>query len=758
MTSKTPIRWSQRLAACTFLFLLISTCAFSQYTVYDKVTLLNRLQTEDVEGRIQTLYELCKSQEFSDAERIVFARRGLALALRVGLQKEIVRGYYALSFALVGSMKNIDSCTYFADKSYELASRLNLTVEMAEVRLIQGYIEGLKDNRTLALEIDEDAARLAELSGDSTTISRAYHRLSTLYLDVGLDSTAFSYVHRAFDFANQRRDEIGYATLQNQLGHCYSAIGEYKKALDLYYQFSNVAKKYKLFMHRGFCHLNIANNYKQLGEIEKVAEVTYENIAFARTHHLINIEASALAFVAEWLARQHQYDSAIACLTAANKIWTSLKFSGASYYVRNEIQIGINLIKSGRVTTGITMLQACYEISKKNRQYENIKISLSALSDVFISQNNYRQAHYYLAELIKNNDSLQSQKTLDEMARLEYRFTLAKAGREKQLISIENDANKLLIQQKNVTQLILISTLAILIIAILFIARLYRQKTRANTELTTSYATIAQQKEELRASLENSIRMQEQLMNAEKMASLGQLTAGIAHEINNPLNFINGGVSALIDLHNDALELLKVATPSNERVEQLAHELQSMTSVIQNGVNRSTTIIKNLRTFSSPVESISNDSRTYLQKSIEGALSLLASKIKDARVTITTEADPTLVAHANESLIQQVILNIIDNAVQALEEKSGNRAIYIFTQEQDGTVSIHIRDNGPGIPAEYQRHIMDPFFTTKEVGKGTGLGLYISYGIIQKHGGKLTFTSSSEGTEFMISLPRVNES
>lgn len=737
------------------VFTLAVSYSHAQSPIPDPQVLLKQLPTQQGDEKIQTLYSLAKSQDFLYPDRVAYAKEGISLALKNNSQKLLVTGYSVLgSILLVQSINSLDSASDLFDKSYALAVRWNFRSQQVQARLLQAKAKVLRKKPLEAMELTEDAARIAESLSDSSLMALAYAALSLRYHDVALDSSALTYGHLALSLANRKRDELTYGNVMNYLAIAYEAVGEYEKALRCWQAYSDIATAHHLHLELGFCHLNMAATYKSLGNRAEGLRMTFENIRHARAHGMRNIEASALGYVAEEKVYLQQYDSTIYYRKASNAIWRELSFVETPFFIDNELEIGQCEIKLGHVEKGLGHIKAYYQKAKQNQYYFSQKKALKILSDTYAELHDYEKGNLYLTEWIQINDSVQSEERVQEMARVEYRYALTKAAREKELVSRENESNKALIRQKNITQIILIGAIGILMVSIILIIRLFRQKLRANQELAISNTTIAQQKEELEAALDNSLRMQQQLIHSEKMASLGQLTAGIAHEINNPLNFISGGASALEGIHNDVLAALKNPQAVDpQHMEALAGEMKTIMDAIKNGVSRSTHIIKDLRTFSSPIDQIRKDSRTNLKSAVTSAIVLMNSKIQNANITVETELKD-LIAHANESLIQQVLVNLLDNAVHALEGKPNERRIWIQTETHANRHHIHVRDNGPGIPPEHQARILEPFFTTKEVGKGTGLGLAISYGIIQKHGGDLRFTSEvGKGTEFIISLP-----
>ncbi|MBI3939477.1 MAG: HAMP domain-containing protein [Acidobacteria bacterium] len=273
---------------------------------------------------------------------------------------------------------------------------------------------------------------------------------------------------------------------------------------------------------------------------------------------------------------------------------------------------------------------------------------------------------------------------------------------------------------------------------------------QSNTELTQAYQELQQ--------------TQAQLIQSEKMASLGQLVAGIAHEIKNPLNFIYGNTEFLRDYVTKLKSLLvfceKLRSFSQEDRESLALEkramnfdfvIEDLNNLIDNfeeGAKRIHAIISDLRSFSRLDTHEVSD--TDVEASIEVALSLLKNLYRE-RIQIHRQYGtlPKIRAYAGQ--LGQVFMNILSNACQAILDKGD---VWIRTLSKDGSVIVEFEDNGAGIPKEHLNKIFEPFFTTKKTGEGTGLGLSISYGIIKQHNGQIRVQSEpGKGTRFEIILP-----
>ncbi|MFQ3637398.1 MAG: ATP-binding protein [Cyanobacteriota bacterium] len=321
------------------------------------------------------------------------------------------------------------------------------------------------------------------------------------------------------------------------------------------------------------------------------------------------------------------------------------------------------------------------------------------------------------------------------------------------------------------------------------IASLFANLEHANAELERINSELESRVEERTAALRQTLteleQTQAQMVQSEKMSSLGQLVAGIAHEINNPVNFIHGNLSPLKESVSDLLHLIQLyqrhcPVPPREvqdtadaiDLEFLQQDLPKLLNSLRSGTDRIRQIVLSLRNFARMDEA--EFKAVDIHEGIDSTLLILEHRLKakgnrpDIQV-IKRYADlPEVECYPGP--LNQVLMNILANAIDALEAKDADRTkeailqdpskIEISTALVDSEwVEIAIADNGGGIPQEIQRQIFDPFFTTKPVGKGTGMGLSISYQIIvEKHRGTLEcFSTPEEGTRFVVRIPRVQQ-
>lgn len=303
-----------------------------------------------------------------------------------------------------------------------------------------------------------------------------------------------------------------------------------------------------------------------------------------------------------------------------------------------------------------------------------------------------------------------------------------------------------------------------------------RDRKQARAALQESEQQLRQQAEHLQHALDELQRTHAQMVQSEKMSSLGQLVAGVAHEINNPVNFIYGNLTHAREYTQDLVGLVELyqqcyPAPLPEVADEieaidlefLKDDLPQLLNSMKVGADRIQQIVTSLRTFSRMDEA--EMKAVNIHEGIDSTLMILhnRTKAKPERRAINVNRHygtlPLVECYAGQ--LNQVFMNLLSNAIDALDDVLHQQprfaaAIDIYTEATDTNhVTIRICDNGTGMPTDVKQHIFDPFFTTKPIGKGTGMGLSISFQIItEKHGGTLTCVSQpDQGTEFVITIP-----
>jgi two-component system, NtrC family, sensor kinase len=278
-------------------------------------------------------------------------------------------------------------------------------------------------------------------------------------------------------------------------------------------------------------------------------------------------------------------------------------------------------------------------------------------------------------------------------------------------------------------------------------------------------AALEGRNEELASQKTELVRLQAQLIQSEKMASLGQLAGGVAHELNNPAGFIHSNMESLDKFGADLRQLLAVyervplspefatqvnAIKASIGFENLLSEMSSIIDDCSEGARRIRDIVLNLRTFSRLDDA--EVKQIDINEGIDTTIRLLSEYYCSNQITLERDYAAVPPVECFGGRLNQVWMNLLTNAAQAIGRGPGK--VRIITRVQDDMVVVRISDTGAGIESKDMKRVFDPFFTTKPVGEGTGLGLSIVYGIVEKHGGRITVESQpGEGTTFTTVIP-----
>jgi signal transduction histidine kinase len=383
---------------------------------------------------------------------------------------------------------------------------------------------------------------------------------------------------------------------------------------------------------------------------------------------------------------------------------------------------------------------------------EQIRDANLKLSELYERSGKPADSYKYYKNYIIYRDSINNIKTVESMANLRTDFEVSQKQIEVDLLN----------QQKQNQRWLIITIAGILFSTFVLLFMFYRNiknKRKVN-------ALLQAQKKKVETTLNNLKATQAQLIQSEKMASLGELTAGIAHEIQNPLNFVNNFSEISKELLGEMKE--ELSTGSKDEAITIANDVILNLEKINHHGKRADAIVKGMlqhsRTSNGQKEptDLNDLANEYLRLAYHG----LRAKDKMFNADYKTDFDPNLPKiNIIPQDIGRVLLNLINNAFYAVQVNTQHAAILhpqpnykpmvVVSTKNAGThVEIRVKDNGPGIPAEIKDKIFQPFFTTKPTGQGTGLGLSLSYDIVKAHGGEISVESkANRGTEFKVTLP-----
>jgi len=397
-------------------------------------------------------------------------------------------------------------------------------------------------------------------------------------------------------------------------------------------------------------------------------------------------------------------------------------------------------------------------LSTKGNDLEFMRDNSGALANAYEQKGDFVNAYKYYKLFISYRDSMVNSQISNQANLLQYNFALQK----------KQDQITLLDQQQKQQRYFLIAAvlvIGLIVLTVIILLRSNRQKQKNNMLLSRQKHIIEQQRDETNKALSELKLTQTQLIQSEKMASLGELTAGIAHEIQNPLNFVNNFSEVnqeMLDELDEELnkgaiaEAKAIAADIRQNEEKINHHGKRADFIVKGMLQHSRT-----STGEKQLTNINVLADEFFRLSYHG----LRAKDKSFNSEMITHFDETLPKlNIAQQDIGRVLLNLFNNAFYAVNEKKKNSGpdykpeVAVSTSIDKNNLIIKVKDNGNGIPDLIKDKIMQPFFTTKPTGEGTGLGLSLSYDIVVKgHGGTIIVdTKEGEYTEFTVSL-RVNK-
>jgi len=628
----------------------------------------------------------------------------------------------------------------------------------------QPYFEGLQN-------------KLKE-AGDDTSRILAMAKLAEYYGFIRTDSTMY-YASQALDLAEKRHYLYGICVVQRSIFWAFNSQGNYPKALEL--AFSNLKVAEQLKYHKLSC---MALAHQEIGLVHREMEDYINAMIHLRESIRLQKESgemledyfstyTSLAAInlkfnhldsALWYAGMGHIISPGSGLTSAlvGNVYEAIgkKDSAREYYnkgilatqLRNNIYLQARLYnnlanffyKSGNLDSSIYFAGVSLQICLRYNFGEFTLDASKILMKSFEARDQPDSALKYVKLMLNAKDSIFSQARTQQALLLDF----DEKQRRQEIESAK---------EKFQTQLRLYGLIGVIGIFIIIAAALYRnniQRKRTNSELS-------RQKEELESALSELRSTQKQLIHSEKMASLGELTAGIAHEIQNPLNFVNN----FSELNK---ELIDEATQANEsghamEVRELLFTMRANEEKIHHHGQRADSIVKGMLQHSrdNRGQMEPTDFNAFADEFLRLSYQGYRAKDKNFNVILKTDFDKGVDSmNIVRQDIARVLLNLYNNAFYAVAEKKKMQPegyepmVTVSTKKLADKIQIAVKDNGSGIPQKNLDKIFQPFFTTKPPGQGTGLGLSLSYDIIQVNGGEIKVqTKEGMGAEFQVLIP-----
>lgn len=695
------------------IFIFLSVNAFPQK---NNDSLLNLLETASDTSSVRLLMELCWENRFSNPPvALNYGLQALSQSriLEMFAEEAETNNYLGIIQRNVGD--HASALEYFFN-AQQIAEDHDLNTQLAYTFNNIGDIYNLEDNSLLALDYELKALKIFEEIGDSSGISYCCHQIALAYANLEDYSNGLEYDSRAMKIREMQGNRAGVAYSHMSIGQNYLKMGEYTRALD------NLMESIEIFtgLNENFGLSSAMHStgiyYKTIGNTEEAIKYLTSALEIARESDSPMRVRNAAEVLSELYAEQDKFREAYQMHILYKETYDSL------YQEENLVKV-TQLVMQHEFEQRELLQLAEISRQKQFRNYVMILFGLVVIL-VFVILNRYYIKRKSNIDLQNKNTEIESQKKKLENLFVSLRIKNDELSQQNEEIVTQKDHLAMLNQE------------------------------------------LEKQKNELNNTLNELTQAQTHLVQSEKMASLGQLTAGVAHELNNPINFISASIKPMQRNVEDLLGLLdkydSVVQKSNlagefgevdelkESVDlaYLIKETQNLFRGIVEGSSRSMQIVKDLRTFSRMDEN--EFKQVDIHEGIDSTLLLLHHKMQN-RIAVFKNYGKIPFVECLPGKLNQVFMNILTNSILAIEDKG---EITLETSSVDDKVKISFKDNGKGMPPEVRDHIFEPFFTTRTVGEGTGLGLSISYSIIEEHAGTIEVASEpGKGTEFIITLP-----
>jgi two-component system, NtrC family, sensor kinase len=666
-----------------------------------------------------------------------------------------VSNYLDLGLELLGS--DIQRAMYYFDEAILLGQKINYQVGLAKAHNAKGRAYAQQGDLQESILSFQEALRNFREINDRTGIANVLSNLGSIYYMIGNSTKALELHFESLGISEELDNKLRIGTSMNNIGTVYlknpntinEALTFFKRSLAVFQNIDEIQGMATASMNIGEVYFVESNYDSAMRYLQLALSLSDETIdaTFPLTQ-LGQINAALGNFQKAYSFHKRALDIS-ENLGAKFELTQSLLGLAKTQKKQGELDRAINTLERAK--------SLAIAIDAKNELLD----AYSNLAEIESQIGNYKAAYEneINAKIVKEDIAKSS--TEQMIQQLQFEFELNKKEAEIELLQKDTELKNAAVFNQRVIIFASFGGLLIFIYISVYLFRNNLNKQKANRLLQAQKEEIDAQRERAEFAFDQLKSAQAQLIQSEKMASLGELTAGIAHEIKNPLNFVNNFSELSTELI-DEMKTELVAGNQNLAFE-IADDIKvNLQKIYQHG-KRADSIVQGMLEHSR--SSIGGKEETdinmladeYLHLSYHGII----AKDKNFHAEFQTAFDPNLPKIEVVSQdIGRVLLNILNNAFYAVNERSKKETpdykptVFLSTKVHDEKVLIKVRDNGPGIPDSIKDKIFQPFFTTKPTGKGTGLGLSLSYDIVKAHEGELKVESvAGQGVEFTIVLP-----
>jgi two-component system, NtrC family, sensor kinase len=647
------------------------------------------------------------------------SRQVVDLATNINYTKGLAQGLRTLGFCYIRISEHKQALTYL-DKSYDLFLSLSDQRGQAEIMGYYGIIQRSFGNLEASLDLFLKSLEIVQTIGYKEGESLDLYHIGVCYRYLGDYEQALNYFLKSLDIARSIDDWISESYSLNNIGIVYFETGDYNNALEYYHQSLNMRCKSGDKWGESGC-------LDKIGNCRQAVDFCSQSLAISEEIKDQKGQGNALFHLGNIYEKLEQIDQALDCYSRALQIRQKIgdKIGEAEILMTMAHLFTKENFNNNSDQKVFELLNKALELGKESKALDLLTKIHHGFYEAYKKTEHYEDSLCHLESSMSIEKEIHNAAINQKIRNLEISNRIEKSKSELEIYRLRN----------------------------IELASLFEQTNNQKVEIEI-------QKKKVEVAFQELKSTQAQLIQSEKMSSLGELTAGVAHEIQNPLNFVNNFSEINKELIADMKQ--ELAAGNIEEASAIAKNISQNEDKINFHGKRADAIVKSMlqhsRTSMGHMEFVDINALAdeYLRLSYHG----LRAKDKFFNATMQTYFDPTIgeikIIHQD---IGRVLLNLYNNSFYALSEEKKRRpegyepAISVSTKKHEAKIEIRVKDNGTGIPPIIMDKIFQPFFTTKPTGQGTGLGLSLSYDIVKAHGGEIKVeTKEGEGSEFIIQL------
>jgi signal transduction histidine kinase len=659
---------------------------------------------------------------------------------------------------------NFEAAKNNLDSSKMILSQINDSLTLGNLYNIYGMMYSMQNKFDTSHPFYEKAIEIISRQNDKASLSSMYVNNGIAYQQQSNYAQALTNFQQALNVSEQAKDEEGEAYVYVNMAITYNSLNDLKKAEKSYLNAIELGKKLNLKNVLAYSYANLASVYEGLDEYDKQYDFAMRASELGKEIADKGIEASSLSRAAGALAYKNRFEEAEKLNRRAIVV---AELSNQPYNIYQVYRgMGFILKLQNKYSEAIPYFEKAFQSLAASDLYDvEVGKSYMDLSECYEKTGNFKKALATYKIAAKISDSTTARENVKKATELALNYEFEKKQQLQKAEQAKKDADAKRIKNQ---QYFIITALGIVVLAVIIIASIQfknnRHRQKAYTLLQKQKRETDEHREKAETTLSELKSTQAQLIHSEKMASLGELTAGIAHEIQNPLNFVNN----FSDINKEIIAEVfdEIEKGNYHEVKTLAKNIEDNEEKINHHGKRADAIVKGMlqhsrkNTGQKEPTDINALCDEYIRLSYHG----LRAKDKNFNADFKTDFDESIgKINIVPQDIGRVLLNLFNNAFYAvkppnpLKGKQWKPLVSVQTKNINDRIEIRVEDNGNGIPQNIIDKIFQPFFTTKPTGEGTGLGLSLSYDIITKeHKGSIKVESKEgEGSVFTIQLPVV---